>query len=63
MKVSLRLVNVQDDRVLWKDSLSRKADYQASVDKSLQLEGTRMAAQEVAKRLAEDIHARLLNNF
>lgn len=63
MRVSLRLVNAQNDKVLWKDSLSRKADYQATVDKSLQLEGTRLAAEEVSKRLAEDIHARLLNNF
>ncbi len=63
MKVSARLVSVGDNQVLWQDNLSRREHYLATVDKNLQLDGEAFAAKRVAKRLAEDLYAGLLNNF
>jgi len=63
MGITVQLVRSDDSTVLWKGSLSRSEDYLATANKNLQLEGERLAAQEVAKRLAEDVRARLTNNF
>jgi len=43
--------------------LSRSEDYLATINKNLQLEGQRLAAIRVSQRLAEDLHASMLNNF
>jgi len=63
MQVSVRLLRKDSDQVLWRDSLQRSEDYPATVNKNLQLEGERLAARQVSRRLAEDIHAGLLNSF
>jgi hypothetical protein len=63
MKISVRLLRKKRREVIWKDSMKRSEDYLATVNKSLQLEGERLAAREVSKRLAEDLHASLLNSF
>jgi len=63
MKVSARLLNTKSSEVLWREDLKRSEDYLAAVNKNLQLEGERLSAREVSKRLAEDIHAGLLNSF
>jgi hypothetical protein len=43
--------------------MKRSEDYLATVNKTLPLEGERLAAREVSKRLGEDLHASLLNSF
>lgn len=63
MTVAVRLVGRGGEELLWSESLQRSEDYLASVSKNLQLEGERLAAQQVARRLAEDIYASLLNSF
>lgn len=63
MSVDVKLQKRVGDEILWKTSLSRNEEYQANVDKNFQLEGERLAAREVSQRLAEDIYARLMNNF
>lgn len=63
MNVSTRLIRSRGGEVLWQSSFSNSEDYLADVDKNQQLEGERLAAREVSKRLAEDIYAQLLNNF
>lgn len=60
MSITTRLVRHGSNQVLWQRQQSRSEDYQAFLNKSLQLEGQRLAAQQVAKRLAEDVHAQLL---
>lgn len=63
MTVAVRLLRSENQEVLWQKPLSQSEDYQAVVNKNLQLEGERLAARAVSKRLAEDIYAQLLNNF
>lgn len=63
MTVVVRLMGKGGGEVLWSESLQRSEDYLATVNKNLQLEGERLAAQQVARRLAEDIYASLLNSF
>lgn len=63
MTATVRLVRRGSGEVLWQEKLHRKEDYLATVNKNLQLEGQRLAAQEVSRRLAEDVSAGLLNNF
>ena len=63
MKVSARLIRKGSEEVLWQNTLQRSEDYLALVNKNLQLEGEKLAARQVAKRLAEDIQASLLDNF
>jgi outer membrane lipopolysaccharide assembly protein LptE/RlpB len=63
MNITVRLLNNGNDQVMWQEKMRRSEDYAAAVNKNLQLEGERLTAREVAKRLAEDIRAQLLNNF
>ena len=63
MAVSTRLLNKDSNQAVWQQSLQRTQDYLGTVDKNLQLEGERLAAQQVSQRLAEDIYASLLNSF
>lgn len=63
LKVSARLLNTRGDEVLWQRIMQRSEDYLGANNKTLQLEGERLAAREAAKRLAEDIYSSLLNNF
>ena len=63
MKISVQLLDNASKRVVWQGKMSATEDFSAADNKNLQLEGERLAAQQVAKRLAEDIRAKLLNNF
>lgn len=63
MNVTVSLLDKSGNEVLWQEKLSRREDYLASVNKNLQLEAERLAARQVAKRLAEDIYSSLLNTF
>lgn len=63
MNVAVRLLRKGSNEVLWQHNFQRSEDYQATVNKNLQLEGERMAAQRVSQRLAEDIYSSLLNSF
>jgi len=63
MGITVRLLDSRKDQVLWQEKMRRSEDYSAAVDKNLQLEGERLTARQVARRLAEDIRAQLLNNF
>ena len=63
MKVSARLLDNDGNEVLWQEKLSRSENYLATVNKNLQLEGERVSARQVSKRLAEDIYSSLLNSF
>lgn len=63
MQVAVRLSDRASGEVLWQDELTRTETFFASFDKNLQLEMQSRAAREVAVRLAEDIHAHLLDTF
>jgi outer membrane lipopolysaccharide assembly protein LptE/RlpB len=63
MHITVRLLDNAGDQVVWRRKMSRSEDYTAAVNKNLQLEGERLAARLVARRLAEDIRAHLLNSF
>ena len=63
MNITVRLLNNGNDQVLWQKKMGRSEDYSAAVNKNLQLEVERLTARQVARRLAEDIRAQLLNNF
>ena len=58
-----QLVRRGDGKVLWQGSLSRSETYSAQDSKSQQQAGESLAARTAARRLAEDLVARLLENF
>lgn len=57
------LVRRSDGAVLWRGTLQRSEDHPSLVDKSLQQEGQSLAGEVAAQRLAEDLMARLLDDF
>lgn len=61
--VTARLARRDSGKVLWQDDLQRSENYPATADKNLQLELRARVAREAAGRLAEDLHARLLDAF
>lgn len=63
MGITVKLTASGDSQVIWQEKMRRSEDYSAAVNKNLQLEGERLTARQVARRLAEDIRAQLLNNF
>jgi outer membrane lipopolysaccharide assembly protein LptE/RlpB len=63
MTVAVRLLKNNSSEIIWQKSMQRSEDYLAAVNKNLQLEGQKLAAQQVSQRLAEDLHASMLNNF
>jgi outer membrane lipopolysaccharide assembly protein LptE/RlpB len=63
MSAAAQLVRKGSGEVLWRQSMQRSEDYPATINKNLQLEGERLAARQVAMRLAEDLYASLLNSF
>ena len=63
MTVTARLVRRESGAVLWQEEITRSETYPALVDKSRQQEGESLSARVVARRLAEDLHAHLLNAF
>lgn len=62
MTIAAQLVRPGGE-IVWQNTLQRSEDYPATIDKAMQLEGQRVAAQEIAARLAEDLSAGLLNGF
>ena len=63
MGITVQVIDNSKDQVMWQEKMRRSEDYSAAVNKNLQLEGERLTAKQVARRLAEDIRAQLLNNF
>lgn len=58
-----QLVRRADGKVLWQGSLSRSETYSAQDNKSQQQAGESLAARTASRRLAEDLVARLLDDF
>jgi len=63
MEITVQAMTSANDQVVWRQKMRRSEDYTATVNKNLQLEGERLAAKQVARRLAEDIRAQLMSNF
>lgn len=63
MTVKVRLTRRSDGAVLWQGDLQRSEIYPATRDKNLQQEGESQAARIVARRIAEDLVARILASF
>jgi outer membrane lipopolysaccharide assembly protein LptE/RlpB len=63
MKIYVRLMRKGSSELLWHENFQLSEDYLATIDKNLQLEGERLAARRVSQRLAEAVHAALLNSF
>jgi outer membrane lipopolysaccharide assembly protein LptE/RlpB len=58
-----QLVRREDGKVLWQGNLSRSETYSAQDNKSQQQAGESLAARTASRRLAEDLVARLLEDF
>lgn len=63
MAITVRLLHKNSSDIVWQSNLTRSEDYLATINKNLQFEGQRLAAIRVSQRLAEDIHANMLNSF
>ncbi|MCM2263716.1 MAG: LPS assembly lipoprotein LptE [Desulfuromonadales bacterium] len=63
MTATARLLRRSDNTVLWQGTLSRSERYSSQSDKGLQRTGESLAARVAARRLAEDLMARLLEDF
>jgi len=63
MTVKARLVRRSDGTGLWQADLRRSETYPAQLDKSQQQGEESLAARIVARRIAEDLLARLLAAF
>ena len=63
MTVAVRLLRKNSSEIVWQQTMQRTQEYLAENNKNLQLEDQKLAARQVSLRLAEDIHASMLNNF
>lgn len=63
LTVSAKLVRRSDGRVLWQEEFRRSETYAALLDKGRQQGEESLAARVVARRIAEDLLARLLTAF
>lgn len=63
MTITARLIRQANGKVLWQESLSRNEYISATLDKNLQQDIQTIAAQVVARRLAEDLYARMFTDF
>jgi hypothetical protein len=63
LTANAKLLRRSDNAVLWQGTLLRSETYSSRDDKSLQRTGERLAARVAARRLAEDLMARLLEDF
>lgn len=63
LTANVRLLRRSDNAVLWQGTLSRGETYSSRDDKSLQQAGEGLAARVAARRLAEDLMARLTEDF
>jgi outer membrane lipopolysaccharide assembly protein LptE/RlpB len=63
MVVAVRLQGVDNQRLLWDGTVRWQTEYDAAADKMLQGDDERRAQDELARRLAEEIFSRLLDDF
>jgi len=63
MTATAKLLRRSDNAVLWQGNLSRSERYSSQNDKGLQRTGESVAARVAARRLAEDLMSRLLDDF
>lgn len=63
MTATAQLVRRSDNAVLWQGTLSRSETFSSREDKGLQRVGESFAARVAARRLAEDLMARLHDDF
>ncbi len=63
MSVTVWLVRDDNKQVVWKNNFRETDDYLATADKNVQLNGQRLSAKVVAKRIAEDIYTQMFNTF
>lgn len=63
MTATAKLLRRSDNAVLWQGTLSRDEVFSSRDDKSQQRVGERLAARKTAERLAEDLLARLTDDF
>lgn len=63
MLITAQLVRNEGGEVLWQSRMQRNENFFAAADKNLQLDAETLAARQISRRLAEDIHAALLSGF
>lgn len=63
LKANAKLLRRSDNAILWQGNLSRSETYSSRDDKSLQRTSESLAARVAARRMAEDLMARLLEDF
>jgi len=63
MVVAVRLKRSDNQALLWDGTVSWQTEYDAAADKMLQGDDERRAQDELARRLAEEIFSRLLDDF
>lgn len=63
MVVAVRLQRTDNQALLWEGTVRWQTEYDAAADKMLQGDDERRAQDELARRLAEEIFSRLLDDF
>ena len=63
MVVAVRLQDIDNQALLWDGTVRWQTEYDASADKMLQGDEERRVQDELARRLAEEIFSRLLDDF
>ncbi|MBW6509246.1 MAG: hypothetical protein K0A94_06820 [Desulfuromonadales bacterium] len=63
MVVAVRLQRSDNQALLWEGTVRWHTEYDAAADKMLQGDDERRAQDELARRLAEEIFSRLLDDF
>lgn len=63
MTVEVALRQADNAQVLWKGRSSWTEDYVASTDKALEDDREKAAIEEIARRLADDIYSRMVDDF
>lgn len=63
MVVAVRLQGIDNQMLLWDGTVRWQTEYDAAADKMLQVDDERRAQDELARRLAEEIFSRLLDDF
>ena len=58
-----QLRSTVDNRVLWKGSASWRQEYRASLDRGQEESGETLAQEEISQRLADELFARVTENF
>jgi outer membrane lipopolysaccharide assembly protein LptE/RlpB len=63
MVVAVRLQRIDNQALLWDGTVRWQSEYDAAADKMLQGDDERRAQEELARRLAEEVFSRLLDDF